>query len=115
MRYRTFSEYLKSQYTSPKSGTVASYLKAIEILDELFQKKDIFNLNNVSLNEIRDPQLIDRIISFVIDEEDKYKKGYRSFFDLVPSYQTSYPRKGFCRAAIQKLGDFIKILNVKNS
>lgn len=55
----TFQEYLNSNYGSKKSGTVSSYLKAIYILDEIFRKNDVFNLNNTSLNDIRDPYLIE--------------------------------------------------------
>ena len=110
MNAQSFSEYLKTQYTSPRSGTISSYLKAINILNELFRKNDIFNLHNTSITEIRDPLLLDSIINFVIDEEDKYKRGVFSFFDSVQTGQTSYPRGGFCRAAIKQLGEFVKRL-----
>lgn len=108
MNAETFSEYLKSQYTSPGSGTVNSYLRAIKILDELFIHQDIFNLKHKTLCEIRDPLLMQRIINFIIDEEDKYKAGTKSIFESIQTNQTSYPRKGFCRAAIKKLGEFVE-------
>lgn len=104
----TFQEYLNSNYGSKKSGTVSSYLKAIYILDEIFRKNDVFNLNNTSLNDIRDPYLIERIIEYVSDEEDKFRNKQPSLFDLGKSTQTSYPRNRFCTAAIRRLGDYIK-------
>lgn len=107
MSAQTFSEYLKSQYTSPGSGTVNSYLRAIKIIDELFNNQGIFNLKHKTLCEIKDPLLMHRIIDFVIDEEDNYKAGNDSIFDSIPINQTSYPKKGFCRAAIKKLGEYV--------
>ena len=104
----TFEKYLKSQYTSPGSGTVNSYLRAIKILDELFIIHDIFNLNHKTLCEIRDPLLMNRIIDYVIDEEDKYKAGNNSIFNSIQANQTSYAKKGFCKAAIKKLGKYVE-------
>lgn len=40
MSHPTLNEYLKSQYTSPRSGIISSYIKAIKIIDELFNEKD---------------------------------------------------------------------------
>jgi len=57
-KHHTFQDYIYSTYSIKNSGTASSYLKAIQILDELFQKKDIFNLNGKSLSEIKDPYLI---------------------------------------------------------
>lgn len=105
---QTFEEYLRSQYTSPGSGTVNSYLRAIKILDELFNHQNIFNLKHKTLCEIRDLLLMHRIIDFVIDEENKYKVGNDSIFNSMQTNQTSYPKKGFCRAAIKKLGEYVE-------
>lgn len=104
----TFQDYLNSNYGSKKSGTVSSYLKAIYILDEIFRKNDVFNLNNTSLNDVRDPCLIEQIIEYIADEEDKFREKKPSLFDLGKPTQTSYPRNRFCTAAIRRLGDFIK-------
>lgn len=49
-----------------------------------------------------------RIIDFVIDEENKYKTGDDSIFNSIQTNQTSYPKKGFCRAAIKKLGEYVE-------
>lgn len=43
-KHHTFKDYIYSTYSIKNSGTASSYLKAIQILDELFQIKDIFNL-----------------------------------------------------------------------
>lgn len=104
---QTFRDYLYSTYSNKNSGTPSSYLKAIEIIDKLFQKEDLFNLRNQSLTEIKDPYLIARIIDYIALEEDKFRNGEESLFDLGEPTQTSYPRKRFCTAAIRRLGDFI--------
>lgn len=101
-KHHTFQDYIYSTYSNKNSGTAASYLKAIQILDELFQIKDIFNLKGKSLSEIKDPYLIERIIDYIAEEEDKYRHGEISLFDLGKSTQTSYPRKRFCTAAIRR-------------
>lgn len=103
----TFRDYLLSIYRVKNSGTVSSYLTAIRILDEIFQKQDIFGLNNQPLSEITDPCIIAKIIDFIADEEDKFRRGESSIFDLGKSTQTSYPRNRFCTAAIRRLGEFI--------
>lgn len=104
----TFRDYLNSAYGAKKSGTVSSYLKAISILDEIFKQDDIFNLNNLSLSEIRDPYVIENIIDFVAAEENKFRANEPSIFDLGKPTQTSYPQKRFCTAAIRRLGEYIK-------
>lgn len=109
-KHHTFQDYIYSTYSIKNSGTASSYLKAIQILDELFQKKDIFNLNGKSLSEIKDPYLIERIIDYIAEEEDKYRHGENSIFDLGKSTQTSYPRKRFCTAAIRRLGEFVNLI-----
>ena len=38
-----FDDYLRSTYGT-KSGTAHSYIKAIEILDNIFRQNDILNL-----------------------------------------------------------------------
>ena len=109
-KHHTFQDYIYSTYSNKNSGTAASYLKAIQILDELFQIKDIFNLKGRSLSEIKDPYLIERIIDYIAEEEDKYRHGEISLFDLGKSTQTSYPRKRFCTAAIRRLGEFVNLI-----
>ncbi len=103
----TFRDYLYSTYSKKNSGTPSSYLKAIQIIDELFQKKDIFNIRNKSLTEIKDPYLIASIIEYIALEEDKFRNNAESIFDLGKTTQTSYPRNRFCTAAIRRLGEFI--------
>lgn len=107
MHTQSFDEYLRSIYTSKNSGTASSYIKAIKILDGLFRERDVFNLHNKSLTEIKDPYQIEQIIAYIVQEEDNYRHGQVSIFDLVNQTQTSYPRKRFCTAAIRRLGEFI--------
>lgn len=108
MAAQTFRDYLYSTYSNKNSGTPSSYLKAIEIIDKLFQKEDPFNLRNQSLTEIKDPYLIARIIDYIALEEDKFRNGTESIFDFGKPTQTSYPRKRFCTAAIRRFGEFVQ-------
>lgn len=107
MKAQSFDDYLKIYYPAQNSGARSSYMNAIRIIDELFEQRDVFNLNNKSLFEIRDPHLISRIADYVAQEEDLYRQGENSLFDLGKSTQTSYPKKRFCTAAIRRLEDFI--------
>lgn len=107
MKAQSFDDYLKIYYPAQNSGARSSYMNAIRIIDELFEQRDVFNLNNKSLFEIRDPHLISRIVDYVAQEEDLYRQGENSLFDLGKSTQTSYPKKRFCTAAIRRLEDFI--------
>lgn len=111
----TFVDYLNTTFQSRKSGAKASYLKAIQILDDIFSVNDVFNLNNVPLSEIRDPYLIENIVEFVADEEDKFRRSQKSIFDLGKPTQTSYPRKRFCTAAIRQLAEFIRNVCVSDA
>lgn len=108
MEALTFSDYLYSAYPNKNSGTPSSYLKAIEIIDELLQKENQFNWGNQPLLEIRDPYLIARIIDYIAAEEDKFRNGTESIFDFGKPTQTSYPRKRFCTAAIRRFGEFVQ-------
>lgn len=107
MATQTFSEYLYSAYPKKNSGTTASYLRAIGIIDELLKRDDPFDLKSRSLVDITDPCMIASIIDYIAIEEDKYRKGEKSLFDSVNQNQTSYPNKRFCTAAIRRLGEFI--------
>lgn len=109
MEKQSFRDYLYSIYTAKNSGTSSSYLKAIEILDQIFHHLNIFNLNGQSLSDIRDPYLIAQIIDYVADEEDKFRREEDSIFKYGKPTQKSYPQKRFCTAAIRQLGKFINI------
>lgn len=103
----SFCDYILSRYNIENSRAARSYLTAIEIMDSLFQKRDVFNLDGVSLADIRDPHLVSAIIDYIADEEDKFRRGEESFFDLGQSQRPSYPRGRFCSSAIRRLGEFV--------
>lgn len=107
IKLQSFRDYLHAAYPTKNSGTANSYLKAIGILDDILCQENKYNLHNQSLCDIKDPLLIEEIIDFVANEEDKFRNGDKSIFDKGKSTQTSYPRKRFCTAAIRKLGEFI--------
>lgn len=108
MQLDTFADYLHNMYPVG-SGTIPSYLKAIKIIDDIFTIEDVFHLNSQQLSEIKDPLLIARVIDYIAEEEDKFRRGLKSIFDLGRSNQTSYPKKRFCTGAIRQLGAYVNL------
>lgn len=51
MEASSFKDYLKNSYPSPKSRASSAYIKSIEIIDDIFRKNDVFDLN-ISLIEM---------------------------------------------------------------
>lgn len=102
MNQQGFEEYTHFAYNST-SGTASSYINAIKILDRLFSIKDVFGLNGVSLTELDDETLLQKIADFVVLEERKFKGHEESIFQYGLPNQTSYPKGGFCSAAIKHL------------
>ena len=110
MALTTFQDYVRSKYPEG-SGTVYSYIKALQILDDIFRRANLSDMidggNNLSLSQIKDPVRVAEIIRFVAQEEDKFRHGQSSIFDYVNPNQTSYPRNRFCTAAIRQLGKYV--------
>jgi len=107
MTQEGFEEYLYDKY-GKSSGTVSSYIAAIHLIDEMFKKDDVFNLNGLPMISIENTDLLTKIKDFVYDQQALYKKGQQSYFSKTPSGQTSYPEKGFCSAAINQLFNYHK-------
>lgn len=97
-----FVEYLREIYDS-KNGTINSYKKAIEILDDIFKHYDVLNLSHSSIVDIKDMGEIQRLYEFVKAEERKMKNGEDSIFKFGKPNQKSYSAKGFCSAAVRSL------------
>lgn len=85
------------------SGTSNSYKRAIEILDEIFMKLDMFELNGKSISYITDPADIQDILQTVRFQEEVMRHGKMSIFSSGSPKQTSYPMKRFCSAAVAHL------------
>lgn len=102
MDQKGFEDYTYFSY-GRETGTASSYIMAIHILDRLFTQKDVFNLKGKSLTIVDNESLLQRITEFVISEEKKYKSGQESIFEYGLDNQTSYPRHGFCSAAMKHL------------
>lgn len=102
MNQQGFEDYTHFAYGSG-TGTANSYIMAIRILDRLFLIKDVFNLQGESLTEIDDEHLLQLITDFVVSEEKRFKAGQESIFDYGLVTQKSYPRGGFCSAAMKHL------------
>lgn len=102
MDQQGFEDYTHFAY-GHKTGTANRYIMAIRILDRIFSLKDVFGLNGKSLTEVDDEYLLQRIAEFVVAEEKKFKSGEDSIFQLGLDTQKSYPRGGFCSAAMKHL------------
>ena len=102
MDQQGFEDYTHFAY-GHKTGTANSYIMAIRILDRIFSLKDVFGLHGKSLTQVDDEYLLQRIAEFVVSEEKKFKSGEESIFQYGLDTQKSYPRGGFCSAAMKHL------------
>lgn len=107
MTQQGFEDYLLAIY-GHKNGTVNSYIMAIKILDELFQKDDVFHLQGRSIVTIKDHDLLKKICVFVRDQRSLFVRGEFSFFRNINPNQTSYPAKGFCSAAMKQVLNYCR-------
>lgn len=102
-----FRQYTHLVYNK-KSGAANSYIQAINILDNIFLKEDVFQLKGRSLCTISDEKLLSAIIEFVKHEEKNFKIGANSIFSRWGiSSQSSYPNAGFCSAAVRHLSRYL--------
>lgn len=101
-----FAEYLRRTY-GPVSGTANSYKMAIKILDNIFEQYDVLNFSGTSIASITDVGAINSLYEFVKAEEKKMRAGEDSIFKYGKSSQQSYPKKGFCSAAVRSLMNYI--------
>ena len=102
MNQQGFEDYTYFAY-GHETGTSNSYIKAIRILDRLFSITDVFHLHGKSLTEVDDERLLHMITDYVMSEEKRFKLGENSIFKYGLDSQKSYPRGGFCSAAMKHL------------
>lgn len=102
MNQQGFEDYLNTYY-DPINGTANSYINATRIVDTLLANDSNFNLNGRSVVDIDNYELLKQIYEYVCKQQSLYKKGETSIFNNICSGQTSYPKKGFCSAAINSL------------
>lgn len=89
------------------SGKASSYDKAIKILDEVLPYQDVIDLHGRSLYDIHDIATLERVSEFVREEVKKMKDGQPNIFSHGKENQKSYPRNGFCSAALTSLIDYV--------
>ena len=65
-------------------------------------------MNGVSITCIEDAQLITSVVEFVYNQQRLYKQDKDSIFRNIKSTQDSYPRRGFCSAAVKQLKEYFK-------
>lgn len=107
MDWQDFIDYTFACY-GKTNGTSNSYIQATRIIDGLFLQHDVLGLNGASICDISDITLVSKIAIFIKEEEKKYKGHSPSFFDYINPNQTSYPRRGFCSAAINHYVRFLE-------
>lgn len=95
-----------SSFSPTGSGKAGSYAKAIDILDEIFSNVSIKDYSIQNLYNITNPEVIENIRNYVSIEEKKMRNGEKSIFDYGKTTQTSYPRGGFCSAALRSLKEY---------
>ena len=100
-----FAEYLQQTY-GVANGTANSYKMAIIILDNIFEQYDVLNFSGKSVASLTDVGEIYSLYEFVKAEEKKMRTGKDSIFKFGKSSQQSYPKKGFCSAAVRSLQNF---------
>lgn len=100
-----FTDYLQRTYGNV-SGTYHSYIMAIKILDNIFAQHDILQLEGRSIVTINNAVELFNLYTFIKDQEKKLRAGEDSIFRFGRPTQKSYPRKGFCSAAVRSLFNF---------
>lgn len=95
-----------SSFSPIGSGKAGSYAKAIDILNEIFSNTSLKNYSIHNLYNITNPEDIEDIRNSVSIEEKKMRNGEKSIFDYGKATQTSYPRGGFCSAALRSLKEY---------
>ena len=100
-----FAEYLRRTYGTA-SGTVSSYKTAIKILDNIFEQHDVLNFAGKSIVSISDMCEINSLYEFVKAEEKKMRAKEESIFRYGKDSKQSYPKKGFCSAAVRSLFNY---------
>ena len=90
------------------SGKANSYAKAIKILDEVLPYQNVIDLNGLSLYDVHDTTIIEKVLDLVREEVKKMKIGQPNIFDYGKTTQRSYPLGGFCSAALTSLMDYIQ-------
>lgn len=97
-----YIEYVYAVYGN-QTNTAPSYIKAIEIIDEMFRYDDALNLKGQSIASINDSEVLARIVDYVYEQQRLYKNKEDSIFRNIKKGRTSYPKNGFCSAAVKQL------------
>lgn len=95
-----------TQLSPENSGKASSYAQAINILDTVLQHQQVIDLKGKSLYDIHDIAVIEKVLVLVKEEVKKMKAGLSNIFDYGKPTQKSYPRDGFCSAALASLMDY---------
>ena len=105
MTQQGFEEYLYSIF-GKKTGAAKSYIKAIQIIDEMFIYNDVFNLKGKSIVNISDYNLLAQIKEYIHYQQSLFRNSKESIFSNISINQHSYPKNGFCSAALKHLLDY---------
>jgi putative restriction endonuclease len=95
-----------TRFSPESSGKAGSYAQAIKILDEVLPHQKVINLNGLSLYDIHNITVLEKVMDFVKEEVKKMKVGKPNIFDYGNPNQKSYPLGGFCSAALSSLIEY---------
>ena len=100
-----FAEYLRMTY-GVANGTANSYKMAVRILDNIFKQYYVKGYSGKPIALFTDLGKINSLYEYVKAEEKKIKAGKDSIFKYGKPSQQSYPKKGFCSAAVKSLFNY---------
>jgi putative restriction endonuclease len=99
--YNAFEHYL-NEHNRDRSGKASSYLKAIELLEQMLQAEPYSFSDCVNLSSM---QSVERLIELQEFVKSEAKKGTNTPWHLPDS--SSYLRNGYCSAALTQLINFL--------
>ena len=100
-----FIDY-NTRLSPENSRKASSYAQAISILDEVLVHQHVIDLHGMSLYDIRDLAVLEKVWQVVKEEVKKMRGGLPNMFDHGNPGQKSYPLKGFCTAALTSLIEY---------
>ena len=100
-----FTSYLYEEAGSSGRGTVSTYIRALDILDEAI-KLGKEHIPAPSVWAIESPSDLIKLQKFVLDQQHEYAEGQSGIFATLKNVGQSYFKKRWCSAAVRQLAAF---------
>ena len=97
--------YIKEQNTNG-SNKASSYIRAIDLLEIIFQKHPVLFAKYGNIWSINSVQLVSELYDYVIEQQRLFKKGQGLFIGETP---VSYWKNHYCSAALKSYKEFLII------